>query len=96
VNDWYFGPLDRAQTEKILMSCDIDAFLVRNSSRDNCFAVSRYTLASKTFIHYIVEETTLGYYLHDCPLDTTIYMTLADLVTRTPLLKGYISAGLFK
>lgn len=40
-NDWFFGAMERYQTEEALGKTGVNCFLVRNSSMSGCYALSR-------------------------------------------------------
>jgi len=91
--DWYYGDISRPDAEKILISCGTMCFLVRTSSVEHCYALSKFFSDTSHFIHYIIAPTPTGYGLKDCLDDTASYATLDDLINNTPVIRGFISVG---
>ena len=95
--EWYYGSINRLESEGILDKCPENSFLVRTSSVPGCYALSRCTVSTKVFIHYVITPVTDGYSVQNaCPPDSTVYQTLGDLVANTPVLTGYTPAGKFR
>jgi hypothetical protein len=94
-NSWYFGVLDRKASEKILSSGGVDSFLVRNSAKKNCYALSVYYAATDSFIHFIIAPTQSGYHLQDCNHDSNSYSSLTELIEKTPVVRDKRPAGTF-
>jgi len=92
--DWFMGNISRVDAEKILLGCGVDCFLVRNSSVERCYALSKYFVASKSFIHFIISPTQSGgYHLKECAEDSASYASLEQLINNSPITRGFISAG---
>eukprot|EP01114_Cavostelium_apophysatum_P009152 TRINITY_DN2222_c0_g1_i1.p1 TRINITY_DN2222_c0_g1~~TRINITY_DN2222_c0_g1_i1.p1 ORF type:complete len:799 (-),score=216.79 TRINITY_DN2222_c0_g1_i1:869-2980(-) len=93
--DWYLGSISRVDAEKLLLSCGGDVFLVRTSSVEGCYALSKYFTSTKSFIHFIIAPTKGGYGLKDCGDDTKSYESLDDLIANSPVTNGFTSVGKF-
>lgn len=89
--DWLFLNINRAQAETILLECNEGAFLVRSSSIQGCYALSRWKPGSNPE-HYIIAPCAEGYLIQDC-LDTNTYPTLNDLIASTFELNDYRPVG---
>eukprot|EP01116_Phalansterium_solitarium_P023535 TRINITY_DN8291_c0_g1_i1.p1 TRINITY_DN8291_c0_g1~~TRINITY_DN8291_c0_g1_i1.p1 ORF type:complete len:850 (+),score=229.02 TRINITY_DN8291_c0_g1_i1:181-2730(+) len=90
---YYFGELDRPDAEQILEAAGSDCFLLRNSSKPGCIALSKYAVKTKTHNHIIIliqkaSTDTVRYALENS-IDTRTYDSLEELITKTPELKGH-------
>jgi len=83
--DWYFGDIDRKESEKILYQCSEDSFLVRKSSIKDSYAVSIYNHKKQTVSHTLIEPRPGGWGFQD---SSAVYPTLVDLVKNSPECKG--------
>jgi hypothetical protein len=78
----YFADLSRNDAERVL-SGSVDAFLVRASSIDGCFALSKYAAQKKAFIHWVIAPTDGGYYLKGkCAMDVLLHPSHSSLFCR--------------
>eukprot|EP01119_Soliformovum_irregulare_P006204 TRINITY_DN1800_c0_g3_i1.p1 TRINITY_DN1800_c0_g3~~TRINITY_DN1800_c0_g3_i1.p1 ORF type:complete len:1273 (-),score=487.08 TRINITY_DN1800_c0_g3_i1:23-3841(-) len=94
---WFFGGLNRDESEEILKSCAPNSvYLVRDSSVRNHYALSRYSHTTRTFGHELLAPTDQGgYMIKDSPNDTRIYSSIRELVTKCPDCKGFEPVGKF-
>ncbi len=53
VRTWYFGSLDRTQTEKLLQASSVNTYLVRTSSMEGRYALSIFYADKQQFVHCI-------------------------------------------
>lgn len=94
--NWYFGHVEgRGQAEDILSKCSKNAFLIRQSSIADCFALSKYVAAIQLYWHFIIARDAKGegFVIQDSN-DPKVYSSLDDLVKHSPALQGFSPAAL--
>lgn len=56
---WFCGKVSRDEAESLLENNGFDSFLVRDSSHQDCFALSKYS--DESFIHYLIVLTPVSF-----------------------------------
>lgn len=84
---WYYEDINRADAEKLLISCKANVFLVRNSSMFGKFALSKFNFKERTMLHQLITPISTyegTYYFIEESTDKNIYKTVDDLISNTP------------
>jgi len=94
---WYYGDIQRKEAERLLISCNQNSYMVRNSSIPHCFALSIFSYSKRTMLHLLVQpsKTEKGYQIQDSE-DSQVYPTLVDILKSSPVVKGYEMCGKLK
>jgi len=91
-DDYFFGNLSRTDAEAMLLSSKSKVFLIRPSSTPACFALSKFDYSTQTLLHLLVVPVASGgYKISDVP-DPNVYITLDDLVNKSPMIAGFNAA----
>jgi len=95
--NWYYGDIQRKDAERLLISCNQNSFMVRNSSVQGCYALSLFSYQKRTMLHLLVQpaKATTGYQIQDSE-DNHVYTSLVDILKNSPVVKGYEMCGKIK
>eukprot|EP01114_Cavostelium_apophysatum_P005306 TRINITY_DN1612_c0_g1_i2.p1 TRINITY_DN1612_c0_g1~~TRINITY_DN1612_c0_g1_i2.p1 ORF type:complete len:585 (+),score=155.70 TRINITY_DN1612_c0_g1_i2:217-1755(+) len=80
---WYVGAMDRQKSEQLLSTSPFNAFLVRIGSVPGCFALSKFSPRTRIFNHVLI-TTKNGGFLFEDSVDTKHYVSLEELVSKSP------------
>lgn len=84
----------RENAENILVQCGSNAFLIRTSSIQNCFSLSKIIAKEQAFIHYLIMKIPEGFIIQSSS-DTNIYNSISELIQNSKELIDYPPAGQF-
>lgn len=59
---WFFGSINRGDSEDLLRSCGHNSFLIRESSIKGCYACSLYSTSTQDFVHTLIVPSQTGGY----------------------------------
>jgi len=93
-NDWYYNT-SRENAENILKSCkQANVFLVRPSSVPGKYTISRYQpfAQKEVMVHLLVNSKP--WQIENAEGDRAVYSSLDELLSKTPVLETFKSAGL--
>jgi len=67
---WFHGSISREEAEKILLSCNCDSFLIRNSTTPDKLAVSCYGFENRSLTHTAIEKINGRFKIEDKMYDS--------------------------
>lgn len=89
---WFFGDISRVDAEDLLISCNSNVVLFRNSSHSIGYALSRYDYDHQKMVHFLIQESLEGYKINDST-DPFTYKSLEDMIQCSPICKSFKCVG---
>jgi SH2 domain len=90
---WFKGSISRQEAEKTLSAKNAQCFLLRESSQKGQYALSRYHLPQKQFMHLLIAPVTATQYQLQGCTDKNVYGSIPDLINNTSELKAFTAVG---
>lgn len=86
---WYFGPISRDQAVSLLQRCNVNSFLVRDSSVEGCYACSMWEVNKREITHSLIMPSGNGYQFDDQP-EYGVHPDVISLVQNSKVLSVFV------
>jgi hypothetical protein len=87
---FFYGNLDRSSAEHMVSTYGRDCLMLRASSVKDCFALTTFSKAQQTIMHYLVYPRSNGGFSIQDSEDTNTYPSLTELVAKSPVCAGCV------